>query len=1149
MAKMRSHSQTLDAVKAFVDRWTGRGYEKGESQQFWTDLLHDVLDIETPSEIISFESQVKLASTSFMDGYIAPTKVLIEQKSIDKDLRKGIKQSDGSLLNPFQQAKRYAAELPVSKHPRWVVTCNFKSFLIYDMENPHGEPEEVLLENLEKDYYRLRFLVEDGKAHLKRELEVSIKAGELVGKLYDAFLKQYGGDVTPRDLHSLNVLCVRLVFCLYAEDAGIFSKDQFYYYMAQYKPSQMNVALRELFATLDTKYEDRSRFLPQNLKDFPYVNGSLFQQHPGEDIPQFDKAMSELLLKEASLGFDWSEISPTIFGAVFESTLNPETRRSGGMHYTSIENIHKVIDPLFMNELRAEFEKIKEEKHDHKRRQKLETFQNKLASLTFLDPACGSGNFLTETYISLRRLENEAISLRLKGQKLLGLEQLNPIKVNIHQFYGIEINDFAVTVATTALWIAESQMMHETERIIKFDLDYLPLKSFTNIHLGNALRMDWNDLTRPQSGHPLHSGEGDGFAVAHPDNTYYKDGTNREFVTYGNRIDNEKLILAKQYRKAPTSKEAEVWEWLRNKKMLGLKWRRQQVINGYIADFYCTEILTVLEIDGEVHDTPEAVAYDEIRTDVFAKRGIRTIRIKNNECTYNNVKKLIESVLSNPPLQNGEGVPAERTGVRSFDYIMGNPPFVGKSYQTKEQKEDMAIVFNGVKNYGNLDYVASWYKKCGEYIRNTTTVCSFVSTNSVCQGIAVPPLWNWMFSNNIVIDFAYPTFKWNSEAKDKAAVHCVIIGFSDVHNNRQKLLFTNNTAFSVSNINAYLLNAPNIIVENRSQPICNVPNMYVGSCPTDGGGFIIEETELLDLINIEPNSKKYIHPYIGSEEFLHKKKRYCLWLKTIQPTELKQLPKILERVRLVKEFRESSKKEQTRRRANTPTLFAEDRYIETRSLVMPQVSSENRKYIPSDFVDSEVIPSNLLYFVPNAELYHFGVLSSNVHMAWMRVVAGRLESRYRYNAEIVYNNFPWPDLTPNPLSPDGDIPLSPLHCGEGRGGRLAQASRGREVRSKIERTAQAILDARALYPDSSLADLYDEVTMPPELRRAHQNNDRAVMEAYGFDWRNMTESECVAELFKLYSKLVDEEKATVAPARRKRSTRSRVAPSGGESGG
>ena len=1183
MAKMRSHSQTLDAVKAFVDRWTGRGYEKGESQQFWTDLLHDVLDIETPSEIISFESQVKLASTSFMDGYIAPTKVLIEQKSIDKDLRKGIKQSDGSLLNPFQQAKRYAAELPVSKHPRWVVTCNFKSFLIYDMENPHGEPEEVLLENLEKDYYRLRFLVEDGKAHLKRELEVSIKAGELVGKLYDAFLKQYGGDVTPRDLHSLNVLCVRLVFCLYAEDAGIFSKDQFYYYMAQYKPSQMNVALRELFATLDTKYEDRSRFLPQNLKDFPYVNGSLFQQHPGDDIPQFDKAMSELLLKEASLGFDWSEISPTIFGAVFESTLNPETRRSGGMHYTSIENIHKVIDPLFMNELRAEFEKIKEEKHDHKRRQKLETFQNKLASLTFLDPACGSGNFLTETYISLRRLENEAISLRLKGQKLLGLEQLNPIKVNIHQFYGIEINDFAVTVATTALWIAESQMMHETERIIKFDLDYLPLKSFTNIHLGNALRMDWNDLTRPQSGHPLHSGEGDGFAVAHPndltrpqsghplhsgegdgfavahpDNTYYKDGTNREFVTYGNRIDNEKLILAKQYRKAPTSKEAEVWEWLRNKKMLGLKWRRQQVINGYIADFYCTEILTVLEIDGEVHDTPEAVAYDEIRTDVFAKRGIRTIRIKNNECTYNNVKKLIESVLSNPPLQNGEGVPAERAGVRSFDYIMGNPPFVGYSLQSKEQKDDILSIYvdgNGkpYKTAGKIDYVSAWYFKAAQLMQNTNTQTAFVSTNSITQGEQVAAVWKPLYDRfGIHINFAHRTFRWDSEASLKAHVHCVIVGFSTgdagVPPAKQYTIYDNERALNVDRINPYLVNADDIWIESRKEPLCEVPLMTTGNRPADGGHLIIEANDYDEFVNKEPQSKRYIKRLIGSEEFINNKIRYCLWLVGASPAELRKMPEVLKRIEACRQDRLSSPDKGRQKLADTPHLFRETQNPE-QFMVMPKVSSENRRYVPMGFFDTNTISTDLNFIIPNVTLYHFGVLTSNVHMAWMRAVCGRLKSDYRYSKDIVYNNFPWPDLTPNPLSPDGDIPLSPLHCGEGRGGRLAQASRGREVRSKIERTAQAILDARALYPDSSLADLYDEVTMPPELRRAHQNNDRAVMEAYGFDWRNMTESECVAELFKLYSKLVDEEKATVAPARRKRSTRSRVAPSGGESGG
>ena len=952
-----SHSQTQEAARVFMERWKGRGYEKGESQQFWMDLLQNVLGVTNPVDIISFENQVKLANTSFIDAYIAPTKVLIEQKGLNVDLRKAIKQSDGSLLSPFQQAKRYAAELPVSKHPRWVVTCNFKSFLVYDMENPHGEPEEILLENLEKEYFRLRFLVEDGKAHLQRELEVSIKAGELIGKLYDAFLKQYEetgpipqstspkgqgakvGGITAADLHSLNVLCVRLVFCLYAEDAGIFSKDQFYHYLIQYKPEQMRSALKALFTTLDTKIEERDRFLEESLAAFPYVNGSLFHQQPNEDIPRFNEQIAELLLPKASLGFDWSEISPTIFGAVFESTLNPETRRSGGMHYTSIENIHKVIDPLFLNDLKAEFERIKEEKQDNKLKQKLEAFQDKLASLTFLDPACGSGNFLTETYISLRRLENEVITLKYHGQKLLGIEQFNPIKVNIHQFYGIEINDFAVTVATTALWIAEAQMMHETERIIKFDLDYLPLKSFTNIHCGNALRMDWGELLGPNE-------------------------------------------------------------------------------------------------EGEL------------------------------------------------------GVGAK------FDYIMGNPPFVGKSYQTKDQKDDMALVFDGVKNYGNLDYVTSWYKKGVDYIKNSNSEIAFVSTNSICQGIAVPPLWNELFRLGAIIRFAYPTFRWDSETKEKAAVHCVIIGLTINMKCHLKSLFQNGLLQTVDNINAYLLPAPNIIVQNRSKSFfSDIPPMIVGSCPTDGGGFIIEDAELLDFITNEPNSKKYIHPYIGSEEFLHNKKRFCLWLKDIQPNELKQLQRVFYRVKQVKEFRESSKKEQTRRRANSPTLFAEDRYIPTRSLVMPQVSSENRRYIPSDFVSSDVIPSNLLYFVPNAELYHLGLLSSNVHMAWMRVVAGRLESRYRYNAEIVYNNFPWPTPTD------------------------AQ-------KAKIELTAQAILDARALYPDSSLADLYDEVTMPPELRKAHQNNDRAVMEAYGFDWRTMTESECVAELFKLYQQLVEREKAS-----------------------
>ena len=1148
MAKMRSHSQTLDAVKAFIDRWTGRGYEKGESQQFWTDLLHDVLDIETPSEIISFESQVKLASTSFMDGYIAPTKVLIEQKSIDKDLRKGIKQSDGSLLNPFQQAKRYAAELPVSKHPRWVVTCNFKSFLIYDMENPHGEPEEVLLENLEKDYYRLRFLVEDGKAHLKRELEVSIKAGELVGKLYDAFLKQYGGDVTPRDLHSLNVLCVRLVFCLYAEDAGIFSKDQFYYYMAQYKPSQMNVALRELFATLDTKYEDRSRFLPQNLKDFPYVNGSLFQQHPGEDIPQFDKAMSELLLKEASLGFDWSEISPTIFGAVFESTLNPDTRRSGGMHYTSIENIHKVIDPLFMNELRAEFEKIKEEKHDHKRRQKLETFQNKLASLTFLDPACGSGNFLTETYISLRRLENEAISLRLKGQKLLGLEQLNPIKVNIHQFYGIEINDFAVTVATTALWIAESQMMHETERIIKFDLDYLPLKSFTNIHLGNALRMDWASLLASPT--PSVSLSAD----ISPALSIREGGREDYFRTSDNKMWGNLKERSREHRKDPTKAEEVLWQAIRNSK-LGYKFRRQHAIHIYIADFVCLDKKLIVEVDGGYHQDENQQYIDAQRTHDLNALGFTVIRFTNDE-VLSELENVVEKIKLNLA-ENRSPSLMERGEARTFDYIMGNPPFVGYSLQSKEQKDDILSIYvdeNGkpYKTAGKIDYVSAWYFKAAQLMQNTNTQTAFVSTNSITQGEQVAAVWKPLYERfGIHINFAHRTFRWDSEASLKAHVHCVIVGFSTgdagVPPAKQYTIYDNERALNVDRINPYLVNADDIWIESRKEPLCEVPLMTTGNRPADGGHLIIEANDYDEFVNKEPQSKRYIKRLIGSEEFINNKIRYCLWLVGASPAELRKMPEVLKRIEACRQDRLSSPDKGRQKLADTPHLFRETQNPE-QFMVMPKVSSENRRYVPMGFFDTNTISTDLNFIIPNVTLYHFGVLTSNVHMAWMRAVCGRLKSDYRYSKDIVYNNFPWPDLTPNPLSPDGDIPLSPLHCGEGRGGRLAQASRGREVRSKIERTAQAILDARALYPDSSLADLYDEVTMPPELRRAHQNNDRAVMEAYGFDWRNMTESECVAELFKLYSKLVDEEKATVAPARRKRSTRSRVAPSGGESG-
>ena len=478
------------AAAAFAKKWEGRGYEKGESQTFWIELLTEIFGVESPSVFITFEQQAQLDHTSFIDGMIPSTHVMIEQKSLGKDLRQAIKQSDGTLLTPFQQAQRYSAVLPYSERPRWIVTCNFAEFDVYDMENPKGEPSRILLKDLEKEYYRLQFLVEQQGIHLQREMEVSMKAGEIVGKLYDAFVTQYDAN-DPQSLRYLNILCVRLVFCLYAEDAGIFGKrDMFHDFLAHYQTEDMRMALVQLFEVLNTPADKRSKYLNPSLAAFPYTNGGLFAEDI--DIPQFTDELRDTLLQHASLDFDWSEISPTIFGGVFESTLNPETRRSGGMHYTSIENIHKVIDPLFYNDLRTAFEDCLEESNIKKRMQQLHALQDKMAELRFFDPACGSGNFLTETYLSLRRLENEIIKQIYSVEQLNAFE--NPIKVNIHQFYGIEINDFAVTVATTALWISEAQMMAETEKIIHHDIDFLPLKSYANITEGNSLRIAWEEV-------------------------------------------------------------------------------------------------------------------------------------------------------------------------------------------------------------------------------------------------------------------------------------------------------------------------------------------------------------------------------------------------------------------------------------------------------------------------------------------------------------------------------------------------------------------------------------------------------------------------------------------------------------------------------
>jgi len=967
---MKTEKQMSMAATEFAERWKGRGYERGESQPFWIDLLSNVFGIETPSDgFITFEDHRMVDASNFIDGRIRSTKVLIEQKSLGKDLRAGIRQSDGSLLNPFQQARRYVVSLPVSEHPRWIVTCNFSEFLVYDMEQPNSEPEQILLENLGKEYYRLMFLVDSKNEHLSKEMQVSMQAGEIVGRIYEALLKQYD-DNSPEALRWLNILCVRIVFCLYAEDAGVFGHDQFHNFLVTYEAKDLRRALRDLFEVLNTPIDKRSKYLQEELKAFPYTNGGLFAEEI--EIPQFTEELKQTLLQNASLDFDWSEISPTIFGAVFESTLNPETRRSGGMHYTSIENIHKVIDPLFLNDLRRELDGILEEKVERQRQKKLDAYQERLASLTFLDPACGSGNFLTETYLSLRRLENEVIRERYHGQSFLGFEEVNPIKVSIQQFYGIEINDFAVTVATTALWISEAQMLRETEKITRRDIDFLPLKSYSNIREGNALRMDWN------------------------------------FIPYKNGLPSPLPI-----KSLPSSR----------------------TVPGY---------------------KPVEKERIEIRHNV-------------HKITY-------------------EEEPKEEGLIMMYDYIIGNPPFVGARQMNSEQKEDVIHIFGEKwKNVGNLDYVCCWYMKGFQSTRIGHPRIAFVSTNSICQGEQVANLWQPLMEKGLRIDFAHRTFRWDSEASLKAHVHCVIVGFSHKDEKPKELLiYDNDKITKAGHINAYLMDAPDVFVSSRQQSICDIPSIGIGNKPIDGGNYLFTKEEMEEFIKVEPKSAQYFKPWYGSEEFIHQKPRYCLWLGGCSPAELRQMPHCMKRIEAVREMRLASNSAGTRKLADRPTRFHVENMPDTNYIIVPKVSSEKRRYVPMGFMSPNVLASDLVFVIPDATLYHFGILESNVHMAWMRAVCGRLETRYRYSKDVVYNNFPWP------------IPTE-------------------EQKAKIELTAQAILDARALYPDSSLADLYDELTMPVELRKAHQDNDRAVMQAYGFPVKStFTESQCVAELFKLY---------------------------------
>ncbi|MBQ3443941.1 MAG: class I SAM-dependent DNA methyltransferase, partial [Selenomonadaceae bacterium] len=793
----------------------------------------------------------------------------------------------------------------------WIITCNFREFRVFDMDKrrPERDPLIISLFELPKRFKELNFIVDESQHKISVEHELSIKAGAIVAKVYDGLRAQVKV-TTPDSLSDLNKLCVRLVFCLYAESIDIFGKHKIF---RDYLEGSRNVRqdLIELFKVLDTPPDKRSPYLDDTLKKFPYVDGGLFKDKI--DFPNFTPDIKRLLLDEASGGFKWEDISPAIFGTVFESTLGDEVRRAGGMHYTSTENIHKVIDPLFMDDLRAEFAKAKTKKQ-------LRELQDKIAALKFFDPACGSGNFLTETYLSLRRLENDILKELLGSQITLG-ELVDPIKVSIQNFYGIEINNFAVVVAQTALWIAELKMKRETEEIVHKGLELFPLKTYANIHEANALHVDWRTIA------------------------------------------------------------------------------------------------------------PDA------------------------------------------------------------DYIISNPPFVGASMMDANQKSDAVKIFGKVKLSNSIDYVGAWYHKAAKLMAGTNIKAAFVSTNSITQGEQVAPLWRKLFDEyNMQIIFGRRTFKWDSESFHKAAIHCVIVGMADKSLPVDKKIFDGEKVLPATNINPYLVDAPTVFIESRAKHLQHfVPRIFLGNKPSDGGNLILTADERKALLRREPALAKFVYRYVGGNEFINNIERYCLWLVEAAPNELRN-KELHRRLEGVQTMRKASTAKPTREKAATPHLFFFISQPTTDYILIPMTSSENRLYIPIGFMPPNFIASNAALIVPSATVYHFGVLTSSIHMAWVRAVAGRLKSDYRYSGSVVYNNFVWVEPT-------------------------------LEQQRLIEQTAQRILDVRARYPKATLADLYDELTMPSDLRDAHKKNDLAVAKAYGFENLLDDEPKVVAELMKLYERL------------------------------
>ena len=930
-------AQQKAAAKAFVKRWQeAEGNEEKEARSFWIELCSEVLGIANPTHVLDFERRVRRRR---IDVFFDDAKVLVEMKSADVGLDEVRHTKTYGDETPFDQARWYYDKLPRLSKPSKIITCNFLSMRIYDMDSeeyPEDNYVEIALEELPDKVQLLEFLATGSLDKVREEQALTAHNAVVIGRVYDAFAAMY--DLSnPEEQRCLHLLVVRLVFLLYGEDAGLFhSHLAFHDYMRRFDTSQMRGALMDLFRVLNTPEDKRSKFLDESLARWDYVNGGLFAEEI--DIPPFTPEIEYELLDVASAGTDWSKLSATAIGAVLESCFDADHRHQNGIHYTSPENVRKALDPLFLDDLRAELTDIKNEKNLSNQHIRMRRFQDKLASITVMDPACGGGNFLVMAYCELRRLENEVIdylhadsSRDMRGQIGMALtEEENPVKVSIRQFYGIEIESLAVSVAKTSMWVAEHRMMQETCEIIQVPLSVLPLKDNPNIICADALETDWAEL-----------------------------------------------------------------------------------------------------------------------------------------------------------------LPAEECW-----FLASNPPYMGSKNQTQEQRDQVKRVYHDSKNSGIIDYVACWYMKAAEYMGDEPIRAAFVSTNSICQGEQVAAVWSPIRDLGFHIDFAYDTFRWGNEATDQAHVFVNIIGFSKMA--RPKRLFHHATPdaepveIAASNINFYLKDAPDVFVWSRSNPTADTQAMRFGSMPNDGGNLLLSTDEKERIVADDARSSVFIRPFLGAMEFINNKERWCLWLKGAAEDDYMDIGPIASRVRAVRDYRLSSTRAATKKLASVPNLFGEIRQPDGgQYIIVPRHSSERRSYIPLGFVSASTVCGDSNMLIPDATLYHYGILQSQFHNAWMRMVAGRLKSDYRYSAGVVYNNFAWP----NPSD---------------------------ERRQNIEVCAQAVLDARDAHPGKSLADLYDPGKMPADLLAAHKALDAAVEAAYGVDFGG-DEEKIVAHLFKLYAELTEQE--------------------------